>query len=223
MKDTAQKIEMTIDDLEIGSINLHEGYYPISLKTSRGILECRYYASHERRRGVVFAGSEHGGWDTPVRDMLYPGLSNDLARNGINCIRIKYRFPGNFGECILDVLAGVSFLTFDGVESVGLVGHSFGGAAVIQAAAASPYISTVVSLSPQSFGTDAVDAFREKQSILLIHGTGDKKLSADGSSNIYEYAHEPKKIILYKGATHNLDEAAPEIFKTVKQWLQMKV
>jgi alpha/beta superfamily hydrolase len=220
---TAQKIEMTIDDLEIGSINLHEGYYPISLKTSRGVLECRYYASSSRRKGVIFAGGEKGGWDTPVRDMLYPGLANDLARHEINCLRIKYRFPGNFAESILDVLAGVSFLTFDGVESVGLVGHSFGGATVIQAAAASPFISTVVSLSPQVIGTEAVDAFRETQSLLLIHGTADVIRTADGSSHIYEYAHEPKKIILYKGANHNLDEAAPQIFQTVKQWLHAKV
>ncbi len=110
-----------------------------------------------------------------------------------------------------------------GVQNIGLVGHSFGGAAVIRAAAASSYISTVVSLSPQTFGTDAVDSFREKQSILFINGTNDTYENVKPAQALYEYSHEFKKILLYKGANHNLDEAAPEIFRTVKEWLHTKV
>lgn len=215
-------LEMVINDFEVGSIS-NEGYYPISLKTSRGILDCRFYASAERRRAVVFAGDAIGGWDSPVRNVLYPGLCSHLSRHKVNCLRIKYRHPDNLAESILDVLAGVTFLIQDGVESIGLVGHSFGGAAVIQAAAASPFVSTVISLAPQSFGTDAVNDFRETQSLLLIHGNKDTHNFSKNTSVIFECAHDPKKIIVYKDAGHNLDEAAPEVYRTVKEWLYQKV
>jgi hypothetical protein len=215
-------LEMTITDFKVGNID-HEGFYPISLQTSRGMVECRYYAAASRQRGAVFVGDSIGGWDTPVRNVLYPGLCHDLSRHNINCLRIKYRFPNNLSESILDILAGVTFLIQDGVESIGLVGHSFGAAAVIQAAAASPFVSTVVSLSPQAFGTEAVDAFRETQSILLVHGTADDETSPNDTSTIFEFARNPKKVIFYKGARHNLDEAAPEVYRVVKEWLQTKV
>ncbi len=217
------KIEMTISDVEIGTVDLHEGYYPVVFHTNRGDVECRYYASATVRRAVIFVGSEKGGWDTPVHDMLYPSLCNDLARHGMNCLRVKYREPGNFGECILDILAAVSFLNYDNIGSIGLVGHSFGGAAAIQVAAATPSISTVVSLSPQMFGSHAVDHFRHNQSILVMYGTDDMRQSVESSSTLFRYAHDPKKIIYYKGARHNLDEAAPEVFRTVKEWLYDKV
>jgi alpha/beta superfamily hydrolase len=211
-------MEMIIDGLEVGAIS-NVGFYPISLKTSRGELECRYYAAAERRRAVIFLGGTVGGWDTPVRDMLYPGLCKDFARHGINSLRVKYRYSHNLSESILDVLAGVSFLLQDGVESVAIVGHSFGGAVAIQAAVASPFISTVIALSSQFMGTDVVGSFRDSQSLLLIHGTADEKYPFIDSSHIFDSAHDPKKIILYKGAHHDLDEAAPEVFRTVKDWI----
>jgi alpha/beta superfamily hydrolase len=215
-------LEMIIDSLEVGPID-HEGFYPVTIKTSRGILECRYYAAAERRRGVIFVGGEDGGWDTPVRNMLYPTLSHHLARHKINCLRIKYRKPKDLTESTLDLLAGVAFLTQDGVESIGVVGHSFGAAVAIQGAAASPFISTVVSLSPQTLGTDAVESFRETQSLLLMHGTAGVGGEHQPISSIYEYAHDPKKIMIFRGANQNLDEAAPEVFTTIKEWLQVRV
>jgi alpha/beta superfamily hydrolase len=215
-------IEMTITDLEVGSIN-HDGFYPVTLTTNRGNVDCRYYAAAERKHAVIFIGNAKGGWDSPVKNMLYPSLGNYFARKGINCLRIKYRHPAKLAESILDVLAGISFLAQDGITSIALVGHSFGAAVAIQAAAASPFVSTVVSLSPQTFGAEAVDAFREQQSILLIHGTADVMFPIRAASTIYDCAHDPKKIILYKGANHNLDEAAPEVFIEIRDWIQNKM
>jgi len=212
-------LEMVINDFDVGPI-VHDGYYPISLKTSRGILECRYYASAERRRAVVFAGDTRGGWDSPVRNILYPGLCNDLSRHNINCLRIKYRYPENLAESILDVLAGVTFLAQDGVETIGLVGHGFGGAASIQAAAASPLVSTVVSLSTYIFGTEAVRDFRETQSLFVIENDDSPIPIFD---SIFDQAHEPKVLLHMKESSHDFNEAAPEVYFAIKDWLYKKI
>jgi pimeloyl-ACP methyl ester carboxylesterase len=215
-------LEMTITNMDVGIIDT-EGFYPISLITSRGILACRYYASHERRRAVVFVGNARGGWDSPIHGKLYPSLCSFFVKKGINCLRIKYRHPAKLAESILDILAGISFLNQDGITSIALVGHSFGGAAIIQAAAASPSVSTVVSLCPQTVGAEAVDAFRDTQSILLIHGTADSLFPVQAAKTIYEYAHDPKKILLYDNANHDLDQVGPEVFTTIRDWIQTKI
>jgi pimeloyl-ACP methyl ester carboxylesterase len=95
----------------------------------------------------------------------------------------------------------------------------------IPAAAASPSVSTVVSLSPQTFGAEAVYAFRDFQSLLLMHGTEDDMFPIQTAHTIYEFAHDPKELLLFKGANHDLDEAAPEVFTTIRDWIlsNMKV
>jgi alpha/beta superfamily hydrolase len=214
-------LEMTINGYDVGTVS-SEGYYPITLKTSRGIVECRYYAASSRDKAVVFAGGQEGGWDTPVRNMLYPALSHNLSRNGINCLRIKYRFPMHLAECILDTLAGITFLNQDGIHNVGLVGYGTGGPVVIQAAASSPQVSTVVSIGTNVFGSDA-SGFRSNQSLLFLHGTKDEVVPVGSLGLTFRNAHDPKKVILYSGARHKLDEVAPEVFATVKEWLYTHV
>ena len=76
---------------------------------------------------------------------------------------------------MIDVIAGITFLEKNKIQSVGLVGHSLGGAVVIKAAAASPNIvRTVVTLSTQSYGAaEDISKLRQRGwSILLIRGTG---------------------------------------------------
>jgi dienelactone hydrolase len=111
-----------------------------------------------------------------------------------------------------------------GIESVGLVGHSFGGAVVIQAAttttaASSDTVRTVVTLSTQSYGAEGISGLKQGSSILLIHGTDDKVLPPYCSSYVYNLANDPKEIIFYRGATHGLDEAAEQVHQMVHHWL----
>ena len=110
-----------------------------------------------------------------------------------------------------------------GIESVGLVGHSFGGAVVIQAAttttASSDRVRTVVALSTQSYGAEGVYRLKQGSSVLLIHGSDDKILPPYCSSYVYNLANDPKEIIFYRGATHGLDEAAEHVHQMVHDWL----
>lgn len=109
----------------------------------------------------------------------------------------------------------------EGIQSVGLVGHSFGGAVVIEAAAAVPnMVLTIVTLSTQSYrAVEAVSKLRKGCSILLIHGTDDDVLWPSCSSYVYNNANNPKKIILYEGAKHRLEEAAEQVHQIVYQWI----
>jgi pimeloyl-ACP methyl ester carboxylesterase len=105
-----------------------------------------------------------------------------------------------------------------GIERIGLVGHSFGGAVVIEAAARTPQVATVVALATQAYGTERADQLSPRP-LLLIHGVEDEILPAGSSRIVYERARAPKRIHLIEGARHVLDEAADEVHREVVGWL----
>ncbi len=208
----------------------NDGYTPIRLVTSRGGggggVDCRYYYTAGASNAVIWVGGVGGGWDTPASGS-YPHLCQKLIINDINSLRVCFRYPTDLCESVLDVIEGIRFLERQGIESVGLVGHSFVGAVVIQAAAAaaaaaaasSDIVRTVVTLSTQSYGAEGVSGLKQGSSILLIHGTDDKVLPPYCSSYLYKLANDPKEIIFYKGATHGLNEAAEQVHQMVHDWL----
>jgi pimeloyl-ACP methyl ester carboxylesterase len=217
-----------ISDTQVGSLT-DEGYIPIKIKTvfankEDNYTECRYYKTEfgESKAAVVFVGGAGGGWDSPAKG-LYPRLSQRLVKDdGISALRIRFRYPTNLEECVIDVLAGTEFLTqMEMKTSIGFVGHSFGGAVVISSAALSKdIVKTVVTLSTQSYGTEGISKLKEnKCSILLIHGKRDEILSSYCSSYIYNKAKEPKQLILYDDAGHSLDEVADKVFHKVQKWV----
>jgi pimeloyl-ACP methyl ester carboxylesterase len=202
---------------------IEDGCYTlVKLQTSsQEQIDCRYYASKDATKAVICVGGVGGGWDSPARD-LYSELSQSLLSNGISSLRVRYRHPTDLDECVIDVIAGIMFLEHNKIQSVGLVGHSLGGAVVIKAAAASSNIvRTVVTLSTQSYGAaEYVSKLGQKRcSILLIHGTDDDVLPQMCSSYLYNKASNPKHIILFEGAKHGLDEAADKVYRSTYQWL----
>lgn len=192
-------------------------YRPVTLVTTRGTVACRYFEAGGSRCGVIWIGGAGGGWDTPVRN-LYPDLCRMLLGDGISSLRVRFRHPANLKESTLDVLAGIEYLSGRDIDTLALVGHSFGGAVVIQAAAAHP-VRTVVTLATQSYGADVVSQFAPETSILLIHGTDDRVLSPANSEYVYRLAHEPKRLILFPGAGHSLDKVADKVHQVVRDWI----
>jgi alpha/beta superfamily hydrolase len=203
--------------IEQGNI-ADEGYLPITIFTARGRIECRYYKSAEARSAALFVGGVGGDFDTPAMG-LYPRLCDELMSEGISSLRVRFRHPTSLVESVLDLLTGIEFIRSEGISLAGLIGHSFGGAVVIQAAASSDLVRTVVTLATQCLGADAVSRLRPETSILLIHGTSDPVLTPRCSSTTYDTAHEPKQIKLYKGAGHGLDEVAEEVHEEVLGWV----
>ena len=207
-----------IDYVNLGQMT-NDGYTPIRLVTRRGEVECRYYYIVGPLKAVIWVGGVGGGWDTPARG-LYPHLCQKLIKKEINSLRVHFRYPTDLYESVLDVIEGIHFLEQQGIESIGLVGHSFGGAVVIQAGTAcSDTVRTVVTLSTQSYGAEGVSRLKKGSSILLIHGTDDKVLPPYCSSYVYNLANDPKEIILYKGTMHGLDESGEEVHQMVYDWL----
>ena len=214
--DEGELIELIISDVKTGP--MEDGYHPIRLETSRGHIDCRYYPAKGTNKAAIWVGGVGGGWDTPAHE-LYPTLSKELTGDGIASLRVRFRRPTELQESVLDVLAGVAYLQRDGIELVALIGHSFGGPVVIHAAAACRCARTVVTLATQSYGTAPVSELGPRCSILLIHGTLDEALSPSNSETVYSRAKEPKRLILYEGAHHGLDEVAEQVHEVVRDWI----
>ncbi|MNK58833.1 Alpha/beta hydrolase family protein [compost metagenome] len=213
----ARTLELQVTGFEVG--HAQHGYHPITLESTRGPILTRLYPVPEgTERAVITVGGVGGGWDTPARD-LYPWLGTALPTEGIALCRVRFRHPTVLEEAVLDVLAAIAFLEAEGVTQVGLVGHSFGGAVVIQAAALAPQVRTVVTLATQGYGADPASELGPRCSLLLLHGTADRVLSPVCSQHAFEGAREPKEIALYEGAGHGLDEAAEAVRLRVHDWL----
>ncbi|AWK87969.1 alpha/beta hydrolase [Azospirillum thermophilum] len=196
---------------------VEDGYRPVVMETDRGPVAARYYPAADARLAVLWIGGVGGGFDTPARG-LYPRLAADLAARGVASLRVRFREAGDMEDCVYDVLCGLSFLGREGIHHVALVGHSFGAAVAIQAAASNRgAVCTVIGLASQGYGTDPVRDLACP--ILLVHGEADEILSPACSLHIHRLAREPKKLVLMPGSSHCLDETAEAVCREVKEWL----
>jgi pimeloyl-ACP methyl ester carboxylesterase len=193
-------------------------YLPLWLKTERGEIECRLYEAGDTPKAVIWVGGVGGGWDSPAREM-YPRLAEELTVEGIASLRLRYRHPQKLNEAVFDVRAGIDYLQGEGRDHIALVGHSLGGAVVIQAAAGNPDIRTIVTLAAMSYGTELVRELMPTTSLLLLHGGADTVLPASCSRVIHDRATVYKRIVVLPNAGHVLDESAEEVCRTVQNWL----
>lgn len=131
---------------------------------------------------------------------------------------MNYRHPNVLGECALDILAGVTYLQQSGYPPVILVGHSFGGAVVIAAGALHSHVAGVVALAPQTYGAHMAGQLAPRP-LLVVHGKADTRLPYSCGMQIYDWAQEPKQLVLYEGAEHRLEECAAELEQLLTQWI----
>jgi hypothetical protein len=204
-------------ELSIEGVAAHpepDGNLRVLIATSRGEIRAILHPCASGPGAAIYAGGAMGGFEGPAD--LYGRLA-DRLRPQISGLRLHYRRCGEFEECVLDVLAGVSFLRGFGVSDVALVGHSFGGAVVIKAGELSPAVSGVAALSSQLYGTSTVD--RLGKPLLLVHGMRDGVLDHAASEDIHARAQEPKRLVLYAEADHSLSQAAGELEELLAGWL----
>ena len=202
---------ISVQSLPLGSDCAH-----VILTTSDGEIECVFRPT-SGNSGIIWVCGALGGFDGPSFG-IFATSSEALQSKGISSLRLNYRFPGDFDQCVLDVLIGVHFLQQQGVDNVALVGHSFGGAVAIQAGTMSPQVKAVVGLSSQTFGAQRVNQLSPRP-LLLIHGERDRNLSVRCSQDIYNWANEPKELVIYKGCGHFLRECHDEMHDLLKNWL----
>ena len=212
-------LELSID--AVASRERPDGTLDVVIKSSRGEIPGLLHPCEGESGAALFVGGAMGGLDGPA-DGLYGRLAESLASpdqaGGLTSFRLTYRDPGEFQECVLDVLAGLSFLKGIGAQRVALVGHSFGAAVVIKAGELADIVAGVAALSPQLYGTRSVQRLSPK-ALLLVHGKADTVLDSAASEDIHDRALEPKRLVLYEGAGHGLRECAGELDELVRTWL----
>lgn len=192
----------------------------VRLETTRGVIEGVLHPVEGGTGAVVCVGGAMGGLDGPA-DKLYERLATLLAPSRVTVLRLNYREPNNFEECVLDTLAGCSFLRGIGAAELALVGHSFGGAVVIKAGELHEGVGGVVSMSPQLYGTREVENMGKP--LLLIHGMSDTVLNHEASEDIYRRALEPKRIALFAEAGHSLIQAKDQIDQLLTEWIPARL
>jgi alpha/beta superfamily hydrolase len=202
--------------IDINSKKQGKNQEQVVIKTSDGNIECIFHEAGSKR-GIIWLCGALGGFDGPSFG-IFKILSERMVEDDFSSLRLHYRYPGDFEECVLDVLMGVDFLKQRGVNEVALVGHSFGGAVAIQAGTMSKEIKAVVGLASQTYGAQLVAKLAPRP-LLLIHGERDRNLSADCSRYIYQWAQEPKELRILKNNGHFLREAHQELLIWIRDWL----
>jgi hypothetical protein len=188
------------------------------LQTTRGDIQAiiHHDQATPTKQGIVWVWGARGGFDGPA-DGIYGDLAENL-KTGITSLRINYRDPRLIQESVLDTLVGISFLVGTGHTDILLVGHSFGGAVVITSAPFSDKVKAVIALSSQTFGARDVGKVSPRP-LLLVHGQEDTRLPPSCSEQIYEWAEEPKDLVLYPGAEHGLMECKDELRTLLADWI----
>jgi alpha/beta superfamily hydrolase len=213
--DPAAELELGIKQVAVQQTP--DGSYQIILRTTRGDIPGILHACEGGTGAAVFISGASGGVHGPA-DSVYERLAFKLSDSGVSSLRLDYRMPGEFDECVLDALGGVSFLRGIGAERVVVVGHSFGGAVAIKAGELSETVCAVVAMSSQMFGTNNVERLSPRP-LLLVHGMDDQVLEATASELIYQSAAEPKELVLYEGAGHALEHCSDELFELLSGWI----
>ena len=194
----------------------------IEIRTNHGRIQGILHEADQSTGGaVLWVCGARGGYAGPAEGM-YGTLSEELTAGSVTSLRLDYRHPADLDECVWDTLMGLESLTSRGCSRVALVGHSFGGAVVIAAAGFSPEVSAVVALSSQTHGAQGV-ARVSPRPMLIVHGTADTRLPPSCAERIYEWAAEPKELVLYDGAEHGLVECKDQLHDLLTRWLPEKL
>ena len=214
-------LTIRIEDVSRWTPHEEQPGHGVLLHTTRGDIHTIVHNNpdpeYRTTKAIVFVWGARGGFDGPAGG-IYARLAEELKYVATS-IRIDYRLPNVLAECVLDTMAGLSFLQATGHSEVALVGHSFGGAVVITAGSLSPMVKAVAALSSQTYGASNADAVSPRP-LLLAHGGADTRLPPSCSEQIYEWAREPKDLVVFPGAEHGLMECRDELDALLKEWLQ---
>lgn len=175
----------------------------LELYTQRGLLTLLWHGPAEADGVVVCVGGAMGGLLGPA-EAMYHHLGRAMADRGIGLIRVGYRKPNDLDRCVHDALAALELAARHGAQRFVTVGHSFGGAVAIQAAAHldAAMAPGVVTLATQSAGCEAAELLGDRD-LLLFHGTRDQILPPE-SSHLVRFLAGTGELVLVPDADHLL-------------------
>jgi dienelactone hydrolase len=193
----------------------------LELLSARGPIPVLFDAVEGATTAVAMVGGADGGFEGPA-EALYPTLVEDFAARGIASLRLDFRihkFPNDVDEGVYDLLHGIGALEERGVRRIGLVGHSFGGAVVIEAGIRAPSVAAVATLATQTAGAQRTPELAPTP-LLLVHGRDDTRLSPECSQLLFDLAGEPRRLELLDGATHSLRQRREEVRRLLLEWFE---
>lgn len=219
--DGDNRLGIRIEQALVGPPHEGDAGEGLVIRTNRGDIRAILHAATDSKRAVIWVCGARGGFGGPASG-LYADLSQEFTERGITSLRMDYRYPNEIQECALDLLAGINFLRAMEYGPVVVVGHSFGGAVVIAAAAFSDHVAGVVSLSPQTYGAQGAGMLSPTP-LLVVHGKADTRLPFSCAVAIHDWAKDPRELVLYDGAEHRLDECRAELMDLLREWIPEKL
>lgn len=185
--------------------------------TMEGLLTIMWHGAADAEHVVAMVGGAMGG--LLGAGGLYHELGVALADQGIGVLRVGYRRPNDIDMCTHDLLAAMELAARHGARRFVTVGHSFGGAIAIRAAArltdqAAP---GVVTLATQSAGCEPAEDLANRQ-LLFIHGDNDTILPHQ-SSEMVRFLAGAGELMIIPGGDHLLAGARDEIRERLLEWV----
>jgi hypothetical protein len=182
----------------------------LEIYTTEGLLTVLWHGPADCEGVAVCVGGAMGGLLGPDGG-LFHRLGRRLAAEGIGTIRISYRRPNDLNLCVHDTLAAMELAARQGAKRFVTLGHSFGGAVAVQAAARLDRRSVpgVVTLATQSAGCEPIEGLGDRD-LLYFHGTMDQILPHQ-SSEVVRLLAGTGELVLLDGADHLLKPAGDEI------------
>lgn len=184
----------------------------LEIYTTEGLLTILWHGSADLDRVVVCVGGAMGGLLGPDGGLFHQ-LGRVLAPEGIGVMRLSYRRPNDLECCVLDTLAAMELAGRHGAERFVTIGHSFGGAVAIQAAAhlERATVPGVVTLATQSAGCEPAELLADRD-LLFVHGTADAILPHMASEMVRMLAGTGE-LMLLDGADHLLKPAGAQVLE----------
>lgn len=189
----------------------------VEVYTMDGLLRVWWFGVPGAADVALMCGGAMGGMLGPG-DALYLYLARHLADIGSAAMIVDYRRPGDLVRCVLDVCAAADLAQRNGAKRFGLLGHSFGGAVVISAAARFPALAAgIITFATQSGGCEQAGQTRGVP-LLLLHGERDRILGPENSLMVQSLAGHGE-VRMLADTDHLMAESASEIAEISRTWL----
>ena len=201
-------------DVELAAGRTYEHH---EIYTQQGLLSILLYPAEGSTQAVAMAGGALGGLLGGAG--LYHRLGLALSVHGVAAASVGWRAPNHLDMCTHDMLAVLQVMARRGARRFITIGHSFGGAAAIRAAAAIPteLVPGTVTLATQSAGCEPAESLGDRR-LLFIHGDNDRILPHMASEMVRMLAGTGELMIL-PGEDHLLAGATDQIVDRLLTWI----
>lgn len=195
-------------------------FRPAVLDTSNGLVETRWYEAAKGAPAVLWLGDTTGGFDSPA-DGLFDRLAERLAGQGASSLRVQYRLAADPIAVGLDALVSAYLLKRFEVPRVVVVAWGVGAVGALEAARRFDAVTAIALVAPR--GVPAKAAAGLDRPLLILHGTGDRVAPTQASRDLLAKAGEPKRIVYYPDADHDLATVAGEVEAELATWLERQL